>query len=182
MAAADTRAARRYAASLFLAAQQQAVLDQVENDLHRLKEYMQAAPILNQIWLSPLVTAARKRDAVSKALEGTFHPLTMAFLRLLIIKRREDCLNAVQEDMQILIDKARHLLRAEAVFAVSPTPQEQDSLRDSLAKRTGNSIELTVRVDPSILGGVLVRLGDTLIDGSVRGSLERLREQMLQQT
>ena len=80
-----------------------------------------------------------------------------------------------------LTDVARHLVRADATFAVQPTPDETAGLIRGLEQRTGETVSLTVQVDPAILGGVVVRMHDTIIDGSVRGTLERLREQLLQE-
>ncbi len=181
MAEQDVRAARRYATALFNTAQQQNVLDTVVQDLDSVLQLMRATPVLQEFWHSPLVPAGRKRDVISKLIGSSYHPLTISFLRLLIDKRREEVLSTVRTEMQLLADRARHLLRAEAVFALAPTPEEQADLQRSLEQRTGEHVDLTVRVDPVILGGVVVRMQDTIIDGSVRGTLERLREQLLQE-
>ena len=181
MAAQDTRAAKRYATALFEAARKTGAIDAVERDINSVLGLMQETPALKGMWESPLVPAGRKRDIVSKLLGDGLHPLTLSFLRLLVDKRREDVLEPVQFELRLLADRARHLLRAEATFAIDPTSEEKAALQRSLQNRTGEDIQLTVHVDPSILGGVIVRMQDTIIDGSVRGTLERLREQLLQE-
>lgn len=181
MAARDIRAAKRYATALFEAAQKIDALDAVGKDLSDVIELMGHTPTLRDMWESPLVPAGRKRDIISKILGESLHPLTLAFLRLLVDKRREEVLDPVQFELRLLSDRAHHLLRAEAVFAIAPTDQERDALQHSLQERTGEQVELSVNVDPDILGGVIVRMQDTIIDGSVRGTLERLREQLLQE-
>lgn len=181
MADRDLRGARRYATALFGAAQKQNKLDIVGNDLRTLLDLMEQTPTLRQVWDSPLMPAGHKRDLLSKVLAASLDSLTLAFLRLLIDKRREYILDTVQFEMQQLTDAARRLVRAQATFAVAPTPEEQTNLIRSLEKRTGDHIDLTVSIDPAILGGVVIRMQDTILDGSVRGSLERIREQLLQE-
>lgn len=181
MAARDIRAAKRYATALFEAAQKIGALDAVEKDLSSVIELMGHTPALRGMWESPLVPAGRKRDIIGKVLGKSLHPLTLAFLRLLVDKRREEVLDPVQFELRLLSDRANHLLRADAVFAVTPSSEERAALQHSLQERTGEQVQLTVEVDPDILGGVIVRMQDTIIDGSVRGALERLREQLLQE-
>ncbi|HZO88083.1 MAG TPA: ATP synthase F1 subunit delta [Chthonomonadaceae bacterium] len=181
MAGHDTRAARRYAGALFNTAQRQDKLDAVVKDLDSVLALMDQTPLLRKMWESPEVPTGRKRDIIGDILGQSVDGLTLSFLRLLVDKRREDILDAVRVEIHQLADEARHLVRAEAVFALAPTPEEQKELIRSLEQRTGENVELTVHVDPDILGGVVVRMHDTIIDGSVRGTLERLREQLLQE-
>jgi F-type H+-transporting ATPase subunit delta len=177
----DPRIARRYAAALFQSAQKQGKLDTVERDMRTMYELTQMTPMLSRAWRSPEVPPARKREMVRQILGDSADPMTLSFLRLLVDKRREAILTDVWHEMHRLADAAHHLLRAEALFAIPPTPEELEQLRLSLQQRTGENVELAVRVAPGILGGVIVRMGDTVIDGSVRGNLERLREQLLQE-
>lgn len=181
MAAHDIRAAKRYATALFEIAQRQGKLDAIERDLDAILDLMRLTPALRRMWESPLVPAGRKRALVGELLGASLDGLTLSFLRLLVDKRREEILEATREEIHRQADASRKLVRAEAIFAVPPTPAEQAGLVQSLQQRTGEQVDLTVRVDPAILGGVVVRMQDTIIDGSVRGTLERLREQLLQE-
>jgi F-type H+-transporting ATPase subunit delta len=181
MAVKDLRAARRYATALFASAQKQGKLDAIERDMTGMLELMQQTPALRQMWESPQVPTGRKRELLRTLFENTFDPLTLSFLRLLVDKRREDILEAVDFELRQQADASRHVVRAEATFAVPPTHEEQESLIKSLEHRTGERVLMTVEVNPGILGGVIVRMQDTIIDGSVRGSLERMREQLLQE-
>jgi F-type H+-transporting ATPase subunit delta len=182
MAAHDIRAAKRYAMALFEIAQRQGKLEAIERDLDAILDLMQLTPALRRMWESPLVPAGRKRALVSELLGASLDGLTLSFLRLLVDKRREDILEATREEIHRQADASRKLVRAEAIFAVAPTPAEEAGLVQSLQQRTGEQVDLTIRVDPAILGGVVVRMRDTIIDGSVRGTLERLREQLLQES
>ncbi len=177
----DLRAARRYATALFSTAEKQNKLDAVTGDLHKVVDLMDTTPALEEMWSSKVVPTGKKRDLIGKLFAQSVDTLSLSFLRLLVDKRREDILRLVRLEVQQLSDSARHLVRAEATFAVSPTDDERAKLIKSLEKRTGEHVDLSVNVDSSILGGVVVRMHDTIIDGSVRGTLERLREQLLQE-
>lgn len=181
MASKDIRAAKRYATALFNAAVNSNSLTKVETDLTNLLKWMEENPVLRQYWESPLVPSGRKREQIKVVLGDSIDDLTLSFLRLLVDKRREEILDAVDFELHQYADASRHIVRAEATFAIAPTDAEKQSLVKSLMQRTGESVELTVNVDAGILGGVVVRLHDTIIDGSVRGTLERVREQLLQE-
>lgn len=176
MASADLRVARRYAAALFASAQKQGQLEQIESDMTDVIALLQQSSAFRQMWHSPRVPAGRKRELIRTLLENKVHTLTLSFLRLLVDKRREDLLEAVDRELHQQADAYRHVVRAEAVFAVPPTPEEEAGLTRSLEQRTGERVLLTVHVNPDILGGVIVRLQGQIIDGSVRGALERMRE------
>jgi F-type H+-transporting ATPase subunit delta len=179
MAETDLRAAKRYATALFGIATREDSLTTIESDLTSIVELIDGNAAFRQVWETPLIPAGRKRELVNRVLGGSVNPLTLAFVLLLVDKRREEILRAVRMELQALSDSSRHLVRAEATFATPPTAAEQAALVQSLQQRTGSHVDLTVNVDASIIGGIVVRLQDTILDGSVRGTLERLREQLL---
>ena len=176
---ADVKVARRYAGALFNAAQKLGRVQAVQNDLDQLVLLWDTTPSLSRSLESPLVPGEKKHAIVDQVFGKDADPLTCSFLHLLISKRREDILRTVEEEFQILSDQARGLVRAEATVATPLSEADRAALVQGLQTRTGKEIELDVRVEPAILGGVVVRMHDTVIDGSVRGALERLREQML---
>ncbi len=176
---ADVKVARRYARALFHAAQKLNRVDAVQNDLVTLVSLWNQNPTLEKALESPLFPADKKNALIDQLFAKDTEPLTRSFLHLLVEKRREEILRTVQEEFRILSDEARGLVRAEATVAAPLTDMDHAALVKGLQTRTGKQVELNVRVDPIILGGVVVRMQDTVIDGSVRGALERLREQML---
>jgi F-type H+-transporting ATPase subunit delta len=176
---ADLKVAKRYARALFNAAQKIGSLEAVQNDLTLMDTLWRQTPALPRLLESPLVPAEKKRELLDKTLSGQLNAATRAFLYLLIEKRREEILPAVHEEFLRLADDAAGLIRAQATVALPLDESERAALLAGLQQRTGKRIELQVNVDPAILGGVVVRMKDTVIDGSVRGALERLREQML---
>ncbi len=181
MAVRDLRAAKRYANALFSTALKMDALDQIEKDLDSIHNLMLQNSALHEMWESPMVPGPKKHELLQEIFTDSISPLTQSFLQLLADKRRENILGEVRHELHLLADSSRNLIRAEATFAVAPTTDEQRLLVESLAARTGDRVELTCHIDPSILGGVVVRLRDTIIDGSVRGTLETLREKLLQE-
>jgi F-type H+-transporting ATPase subunit delta len=176
---ADNRVARRYAGALFGAARRAARLDAVQRDLDTLAALWQQTPALRQMMESPLIPGERKFALVEQIFGTEIDSLTRSFLRLLIEKRREEILEEAQVEFRRRADAERGLLRAQATVAAPLDEGQRAALIAGLQQRTGKQVELDVGLDPGILGGVVVRMQDTVIDGSVRGALERLRERML---
>lgn len=175
----DRKVAKRYANALFQTARQTGASDAVQRDLASLEALWSQVPALRHALESPLVPGERKHEIVDKAFAADLEALSKSFLHLLIEKRRENILSEVSEEFNRQADVERGLIRAEAIVAAPLDQAQESALVEGLKKRTGKQIELTVNVEPDILGGAIVRMQDTVIDGSVRGALERLREQML---
>lgn len=175
----DTKVARRYASALFNAARKLGSTDVVQRDLDTLVMLWNQTPALEKAMESPLIPSERKQAILEELFSGEFDTLTRSFLRLLVEKQRENLLRIVQEEYRRQADDAHGLIRAQATVALPLDDAQKQSIVAGLQQRTGKQIELSVNVDPGILGGVVVRMHDTVIDGSVRGSLERLREKML---
>ncbi len=181
-AAVDTKAARRYASALFNASREAGVTEAVQADLGLLMACWNGTPAFRRTLQSPRIAADRKQDLIAKVFGDTVSPLTTVFMRLLIDKRREAILPAVHEQFGGFADELRGLVRASAIVAAPLTGEERAALAAGLQQRTGKEIELAVTVNEGIIGGAIVRMGDTVIDGSVRGALERLREAMLRES
>ncbi len=179
MSSLDTRAAKRYAAALFQFCVNEGCVDEVYANLKAVDDLMRQSPQFKNMWSSPLIPSGRKRAIIGKLFEGNVHSATLAFLRLLVDKRREDTLAEIPAELGQLIDIAANRMRAVATFAVQPTEDEIAGIIASLKQRTGKDVTVSVKVDKAILGGVVVRMDDIVLDGSIRGSLEKIREHML---
>jgi len=177
---ADSKVARRYASALFNAASKLGSQSAVNTDLADLSSAWNSVPRLAQTMESPLIPAEKKIELVTKLFGSSVSETTLGFLKLLVIKRRENILPVVQHEYAGIVDAAQGVIRAKATVAAPLSEKQKGEIIEGLKKRTGKEIVMEVHVDPVIIGGVVVRMGDTIIDGSVRGSLERLREKMLQ--
>jgi len=170
---------RRYAKALFDVAQRQGAVDAVRADLEALRAVMRSTPQLGRVLRAPTIGAERKRQLVRAAFGGRMNPLTLRFLEMVISKEREEILPDVPAAFEHLAYQMLNLQPVQVTSAVPLGPQEREALAAALGRRTGKRIELHERVDPSLMGGAVVRLGDTIIDGSVQGQLRRLRERLL---
>ena len=171
--------ARRYAAALFEQAHKAGTVAAVGDELALAAQTVAQTGALRALLGQPLVTEGRKKQALRNALGDRVSPAVLAFLDLLVDKRRIGLLPEVQQEFARRVLEYRNIARARAVTAVPLTAEQTAALERSLEARTGKNILLETEVDPSVLGGVLVRIGDTVFDGTVRGNLERLREQLL---
>lgn len=175
----DTRVAKRYAAALFSVAQRDGILDAVGQDMLLVERFIAEVPYLRAVLLQPLVSEERKTLVATQAFGDRTTGTTLNFLKLLIRKRREDLIDEVIREFRILTLAQANIVDASVTSAVALTPKQNQALVASLEKLTGKNVRMTTDIDPAVVGGVVVRLGDTIIDGSVRGQLERLREHLL---
>lgn len=176
---ADVSIARRYAHALFDTARKDGTLERVETDLEMIDALIRTQPNLLRIMRAPTIPRAQKKGLVGRLFENQISSLTLRFLYLLIDKRREATLPEVNREFQALSNAARNVLPAVATAATRLTAEERAGLVQMLARRTGKTIELQEEVDAELIGGVIVRLGDTIIDGSIAGQLRRLHQQLL---
>lgn len=176
---ANVKVARRYAGALFGAAKKLELSQVVQADLIALADIWRRTPDLRRVLESPIIAASKKQDLVKRLFGSDISPLTTSFLNLLITKGREEILGTVNHEYQRLADDSNGLIRAQASVALPLDDVQREALIAGLKQRTGKNVELAIVVDPYVLGGVLVKMNDIVIDGSVRGALEKLRERML---
>lgn len=175
----DHRIVRRYASALFNSATKEGVMDLVESDLGLISYSFESTPRLREALVSPLIPDHKKRGIVTSIFEGKVHPITLHYLYLLIDNRREDVIVETERDFVALANEARGIVTAQIVAAVELTDDELTRLKAKLSEYTGKRVDLVVAIDPSIIGGLVVRIGDTVMDGSVAGHLRRLKEDFL---
>ncbi|MDI6827573.1 MAG: F0F1 ATP synthase subunit delta [Armatimonadota bacterium] len=171
--------ARRYAGALFAAAKASDCIDLVESDLGLVTYSLENVPQLAEVLKQPLIPIERKKEIVKDIFSGRVQELTLDFLDLVIEKRREFILTEVEKEYVKLANEYRGVLPIKVTSAVPLTSDEKSMLRTKLEAFTGKRVELELHEDPSLIGGLVVRIGDTVIDGSVKGYLESLKNQML---
>jgi len=175
----DIRVARRYAAALFGVARRDGILDAVEQDLSLVRRFLAEVPYLRAVLMQPLVSVSRKNTVVDEAFGDRVTASSLNFLKLVIRKRREDLIGECIREFHVLLAEHTNTVDAEAWTAVPMTLEQQEQLVRSLHTLTGKKVRLRAELDGTLVGGVVVRIGDTVIDGSVRGKLERLERQLL---
>jgi F-type H+-transporting ATPase subunit delta len=176
MAGRET-AARRYAEAAFEVAVRDDAVERWRSDLDTAAAVTDD-PGVGRALANPAVPYETRLAAVQKAIGATVSPGAMNLIALLLRRGRIEQLPRVAAEFRRL-DNARQGITVATVSSAAPlTADEVRGLTARLEQMTGGRIDLEIRVDPSLLGGVVVRVGDRLIDGSVRGRLERLRNQL----
>lgn len=178
--AGDLRAARRYARALFQTALKSNEVDAVALSLDAIAQASEATPQFMNVMRHPLITRERKKELLTHIFENRVQPVVEHFLFLLIENDRAAILPDVGEQFKQLLDAHRREVDAEAVSAVPMTDAQVAALKARLEAETGHTVRLQTRVDASLLGGLLVRVGDRLFDGSVASQLQRIEDQLLQ--
>ena len=175
----DIRVAARYAGALFAVADRNDILDAVAKDLVLMHRFLSEVPRLRAVVMEPLVSDSRKFAVADEAFGDRVTAASLNFLKLLIRKHREDLLEECAREFYALLAERNNTADAEVTTAVPLSSAQAAQLIKSLQAMTGKTIRLLPEVDPALVGGVTVRMGDTIIDGSVRGRLARLERQLL---
>ena len=169
---------RAYARALLAVAGAEGIVDAVENDLRDVSRAFQDSAQLREFFSNPGVPGANKRAALEQILETKVHTVVAANLGLLVEQGHGRHLPAVTEQYIQEAADVRGRLTAEVTTAVALSPDQEARLREALTKRTGRKITLRTVVDPTIAGGAVLRVGDQIIDGSIRSGIERLRSSL----
>jgi len=165
--------ARRYAEAYFQLARDAGKIEPRGADLARAVEMLEH-PAVAEAMRNPRVPIG---DRVKLALSLTdgLEPETRNLVRLLVERGRTGVLGAALERYRALADEASGVTRVEVTAAVALDAALEKDIRDTLSQRLGGSIHTTVQQDPSIIGGLIIRIGDRVIDSSVRTRLQQLR-------
>jgi len=174
-----SRIASRYAEALLGLAQARDATDDVRGELRSLVDLIGNTPQLGRLLERPDLPPQAKLDAIQQAIGDTFSETIVALLATLVRHQRGDIVAQVAEAFEELDDAARGVVRAEAHTVVPLSENQQARLVAALERRTGRKVKLLERVDPTVLAGLRLQVGDKLIDGSAAGRLTRMREQLV---
>ena len=169
----------RYATALFELAQESKALDATANDLTRLKSLIAGSADLARVVRSPVFTREEQGNAMAAILTRlNVSTLTKNFIGLLAAKRRLFALNGIIAAFETLVANQRGELRAEVTSAKALKPDQLTILAGTLKDALKREIRLSERVDPSLLGGLVVKVGSRQIDSSLKTKLVRLERAM----
>ena len=174
----NRKAARRYARALFQWAADNNQVDTTQGELERVLPQIRAVPDFEKVLVHPLIPHAQKGELLRRAFEGRIADPLLGFLVLLEERHRMDVLPAVCEDFTQQAMSYRGEVEGEVRSAVPVTAAERERLQRVLDRRLGKRARLSFQTDPELIGGLVVRVGDMVIDGSVKTSLGALREQL----
>lgn len=176
MAESHVEAARHYAEAAFQLAKADQKLERWLEDLHTAATALQDERV-SRLLASPAISEEDKFAAARRGLSG-IEPMALNLILLLIRRRRIALLPQIVAEFSRLANEYRGIVIAEVTSAVRLDEQRQRQVTQRLASLLGKTVKLRTRVDPSIIGGLVVRVGDTIIDGSVAGRLASLRREL----
>jgi ATP synthase F1 delta subunit len=164
-----------YARSLFEVAQEQDKLDVVRDQLGEFADALDSSRELQQFLFTPYFSTAEKEEGIDRAVTGA-DPVIVNFLKLLIENHRMPVIFRVRRAYDALWEEANRLLPVHVTSAIELDSKTVSQIGDQIAEQTGQKVELSSEVDPDILGGIVVRVGNSVLDASVRSRLEKLRK------
>jgi F-type H+-transporting ATPase subunit delta len=168
-----------YARSLFEAAEDADKLDVVKEQVDEFADALDGDRELQVFFFSPYLTTEDKKEGLHKAVTDA-DPLVQNFLELLIENHRMPALLRIRREFDRLWDEENKLLPVQITSAVELDDDVVKTIGDRIGEQTGRKVELSAQVDPHVLGGLVVRVGNTVLDASVRRRLEQLRRQVAQ--
>ena len=172
-------AARRYARALFEVAQAKGQVQPLRDELHALAKLLADQPELSRALLHSRLGAERRQRLVRALFSGRGSELLSRLLALLAERDRLSLLPELAEAYARAVNEHAGVLSAEAVSAAPLDDAQSGTLRSALKTATGREVELRARVDPALLGGLVVTVGGRTYDGSVRAQLALLRERLV---
>jgi F-type H+-transporting ATPase subunit delta len=171
--------ARVYARSLFDVAREHGRLDELREQLGQFADAVQESRDLAIFFFSPYFSTAEKQEMLGRVLVGA-DQIFLNFLRLLIEKHRMPVIYRIRQQYERLWEEEHLMLPVEITSAIELDQQTAESLGARIGERTGRKVKLAARVDPDIIGGIVLRVGNSILDASIRNRLEQLRRQVAQ--
>ena len=170
--------ARRYAEAAFQVAVEDQAIDAWNDALARAAAAY-ADRRVAEVLVNPTLAPQARQEVLQRVLVQPLQDNVLRLVGLLMERRRTELLPLVASEFQRLVDRRSGVTSAAVTSASELSGDERRELLDRLVQLTGGPVRLTTEVDPALIGGIVVRLGDRLFDGSVRGRLERLRSRLV---
>jgi ATP synthase F1 delta subunit len=166
-----------YARALLEAAKDRGRLDEVHEQIDALADAIDASHDLQVFLFSPYFSVAEKLEGLERAVQGA-DDLVTNFLRLLAEKHRLPVIFRIRRELDDLWEQENRMLAVSVTSAVELDSAMVDQLGEQIGERTGRRVALTRVVDPDIIGGLVLRVGNSILDASIRSRLEQLRKQV----
>jgi F-type H+-transporting ATPase subunit delta len=166
-----------YARALFEVAQDQDKLDEIHEQLDQFADAVSENRDMARFFFSPYFSTEEKKEALHKTLDGADEAF-MNFLEALVERHRMPVIFRIRSRFDQMWQEEHKLLPVEITSAVELDKQTVDGIGKTIGEHVGREIELSSRVDPDILGGVVLRVGNYVLDASIRHRLEQLRKQV----
>lgn len=173
--------ARRYAGAMFELGLKQNKLDRILDDVRQIAQVF-AHRKLSYLLREPKIPAQRKETAIRQALQGKVLPTSLNLALLVVQRELVEAMPNIARELEQLVLNYKNQAVAKVTTATKIDDAQMTLIKKALEQRTGKTILIESRVEPAILGGVVARVGDQVIDGSIRSRLNALRQQLLTST
>ena len=164
-----------YARSLFEVAKEQGKLDEVREQLGQVADAINEDHELQVFFFSPYFSTEEKKDGLGKVLDGA-DPAVLNFLELLVENHRSPAIFRIRTEYDQLWEHENKLLPVTITSAVELDEDIARRIGEQIGEQTGQRVELTQTVDPDIIGGLVLRVGNSILDASIRNRLDNLRK------
>lgn len=169
---------RGYARGLLAIAEAEGVVDRVQDELYAFAKAVERHPELREALTDASLPAENRKAVIADLLGTRAHEVTLRLATFLIDAGQARRLTAIAEELARIAAQRSERTLAEARSAVPLTDRQRDRLQEALTRATGRPVELKVVVDPSVVGGLVARVGDEVFDGSVASRLSDARRQL----
>jgi F-type H+-transporting ATPase subunit delta len=169
--------AQVYARSLFEVAEELGLLDVIREQLSQFADALHESRELATFFFSPYFSTEEKKDALHRAIVDA-EPTFMSFLEALVERHRMPAIFRIRARYEELWDDANQLLPVQVTSAIELDEQTVQSIGERIGQQTGRKVELSSSVDSGILGGIILRVGNFILDASIRNQLNQLRKEL----
>jgi ATP synthase F1 delta subunit len=169
--------AQVYARALFEVGQERGDLDGVREQIAQFADALEGERALQTFFFSPYFSTEEKKDGLHKAIDGA-DDAVMNFLELLVEKHRMPAIFRIRRELDALWREENKMLPVQLTSAIALDAQTVENLGRTIGERTGRKVDVTATVNPDILGGIVLRVGNSILDASIRNRLESLRKQV----
>jgi F-type H+-transporting ATPase subunit delta len=176
----NIRAARRYAVALMAVAEEQHAIDRVASDLELVANVLKSSREMRLLLTNPVISPGTKKSVFREIFSARVGEETLVFLFLLVSKRREPLMLEIAEEFSALRDEKYGIVNVDVTSAIELAGGQEKELKEQLERYTRKKVRIRTLLDASIKGGLLVRIGDTVLDVSVKHQLLQLRQRFLE--
>ena len=172
--------ANRYAEALFQLSEEENITKEIYDELHDVVNIVKENKELDNVLKSPLIATPEKVDLIEALFNNKINNNLKNFLKILVEKGRISSLRQIELIFKQLLNDKHNIIEGTVISAIPLTVEKVKELEEKLSKKYNKNVTLENKVDESILGGVLVRLGNTQIDGTVKTRLDNIKDQLSQ--
>jgi F-type H+-transporting ATPase subunit delta len=174
----ESRIARKYAAALFSSSKRIHQVEGISADLEAISDLLRKLPHLKSFLESPQISEKEKEELFAISFRERISEALYSFLLLVLSKHRIPYLLPMAEEFKRLVKEDQGIVSARLISARQMEPFLNEQIKTELEKSSGKKVEMETQVDPDLIGGIIIILGDRIIDQSIRHQLSQLKEQM----